>query len=513
MSPKTEQNNLLMLASLATSLYEEENNSVKKDPKMMSFRTFRKKDFTCELCGFEPKTKNKYREKQDHLMNRHFKKQIDQLLVNNNSQKKCPTCDYEAGDRQSLLRHYTAKHGILEKLLSEALEEKNIDDEMKVENNRGGAKRKFPNDDVISADEEEKTVPKKLALSTLSNNNFSPKVSLSTNSKIQPKPCTTTNNILPQNVNVPLVIHSATNVEIPRKILPAPPPTFKVPMVPSISKKARLSPKLKFQCQQCLKPFLNNRDLTRHAVVHTQEKNFKCSFCTAAFFGRKDHLVRHEQNCLNKNSCIQSASKLMSPGGSEVQSVIRIRPLNQLMPSSLPKSVEEPIEEFNHPISDDPYIPTILDPTYYPSVEEPEIHLITSEETNIVEEKSIDQQKIIENEVLELHSFPSTNNSQWSGTNRVHSVIPTIIDDVDGNYDQEEPLNFVIGENENEDLELVIDEDFSSDVQNDINDDDDERNICLHIPLKKRGKFSCNNCSLRKELKNVYTNMYSEKNI
>merc|ERR1739846_69669 len=129
------------------------------------------------------------------------------------------------------------------------------------------------------------------------------------------------------------------------------------------------------------------------------------------------------------------------------------------MPSSLPKSVEEPIEEFNHPISDDPYIPTILDPTYYPSVEEPEIHLITSEETNIVEEKSIDQQKIIENEVLELHSFPSTNNSQWSGTNRVHSVIPTIIDDVDG------------------------------------------RNVCLHIPLKKRGKFSCNNCSLRKELK------------
>merc|ERR1712110_1079819 len=447
MSPKTENNNLLMLASLATSLYEKENNSV----------------------------------------------------------KKCPTCDYEAGDRQSLLRHYTAKHGILEKLLSEALEEKNIDDEMKVENNRGGTKRKLLNDDVISADEEQKTVPKKLALSTLSNNNFSP--SLSTNSKIQPKPCTT--NILPQNTNVPLVIQSATNVEIPRKILPAP-PTFKVPMVPSISKKARLSPKLKFQCQQCLKPFLNNRDLTRHAVVHTQEKNFKCSFCTAAFFGRKDHLVRHEQNCLNKNSCIQSASKLMSPGGSAVQSVIRIRPLNQLMPS-LPKSEEEPVEEFNHPISDDPYIPTILGPTYYPSVEEPEIHLIPSEETNIiVEEKSIDQQKIIENEVLELHSFPSTNNSQWSGTNRVHSVIPTIIDDEDRNYDQEEPLNFVIGENENEDLELVIDEDFSSDVQNDIND---ERNICLHIPLKKRGKFSCNNCSLRKELQNVYTNMYSEKNI
>merc|ERR1712062_924346 len=111
-------------------------------------------------------------------------------------------------------------------------------------------------------------------------------MSLSTNSKIQPKPCTTTN-ILPQDTNVPLVIQSATNVEIPRKILPTPPPTFKVPMVPSIPKKARLSPKLKFQCQHCLKPFLNNRDLTRHAVVHTQEKILNVHFVAQHFLEGK----------------------------------------------------------------------------------------------------------------------------------------------------------------------------------------------------------------------------------
>ena len=35
---------------------------------------------TCELCGFEPKTKNKYREKQDHLTKQHFKERIDALL-------------------------------------------------------------------------------------------------------------------------------------------------------------------------------------------------------------------------------------------------------------------------------------------------------------------------------------------------------------------------------------------------------------------------------------------------
>merc|ERR1712043_76981 len=123
---------------------------------------------------------------------------------------------------------------------------------------------------------------------------------------------------------------------------------------------------------------------------------------------------------------------------------------------------------------------------------------------------------IMENAV-ELEHIPT--NSEWrSGGTQVHSLIPTIIiDDVDDdsekemeiaidikNHDQEQPTNLVIGEDE--DLKLVIDEDFSSDVivkddQIDIIDDEEvnERNdICLHIPLKKRGKFSCINCSLQR---------------
>ena len=39
-------------------------------------------NFTCELCGFEPKTKNKYREKQDHLAMKHFKDKIDKIIPN-----------------------------------------------------------------------------------------------------------------------------------------------------------------------------------------------------------------------------------------------------------------------------------------------------------------------------------------------------------------------------------------------------------------------------------------------
>merc|ERR1712150_459004 len=135
----------------------------------------------------------------------------------------------------------------------------------------------------------------------------------------------------------------------------------------------------------------------------------------------------------------------------------------------------------------------------------------TAEITHNIEEKSIpiDQQEIMENAV-ELEHIPT--NSEWSGNTRIHSLIPTIIvNDYDNagkdeNHDQEQPTNLVIGEDENEDLELVIGEDFWSDVMvkddpNDIINDEEvneRNNICLHIPLKKRGKFSCINCSLQR---------------
>ena len=82
---------------------------------------------TCELCGFEPKTKNKYREKQDHLVMKHFKEKIDKIFPHCRPYA-CPagTCPFTGKDKQALLRHYTGKHGILEKYLREALAEKGI---------------------------------------------------------------------------------------------------------------------------------------------------------------------------------------------------------------------------------------------------------------------------------------------------------------------------------------------------------------------------------------------------
>lgn len=82
---------------------------------------------TCELCGFEPKTKNKYREKQDHLVMKHFKEKIDKIFPHCRPYS-CPSgdCPFSGKDKQALLRHYTGKHGILERYLREALAEKGI---------------------------------------------------------------------------------------------------------------------------------------------------------------------------------------------------------------------------------------------------------------------------------------------------------------------------------------------------------------------------------------------------
>ena len=86
-----------------------------------------KKQPTCELCGYVPITKNKYRERLDHLARVHFKDKIDKF-VPKCQPYKCPEieCLYVGKDNQSILRHFTVKHEILRKWLKEALNTKEI---------------------------------------------------------------------------------------------------------------------------------------------------------------------------------------------------------------------------------------------------------------------------------------------------------------------------------------------------------------------------------------------------
>ena len=76
----------------------------------------------CEICGFEPKTKNKSRERMDHLAMKHFR---DQMISELRKDKpmKCPRCDiFESKDRQQLFRHMISKHKVLDGYLTEAVE-------------------------------------------------------------------------------------------------------------------------------------------------------------------------------------------------------------------------------------------------------------------------------------------------------------------------------------------------------------------------------------------------------
>ena len=77
----------------------------------------------CMICGFIPTTKNKYRELQDHLVRKHFNERIKAALPTKRPYM-CPepSCTIEGKDWQALMRHYTGKHGVLERYLREIIE-------------------------------------------------------------------------------------------------------------------------------------------------------------------------------------------------------------------------------------------------------------------------------------------------------------------------------------------------------------------------------------------------------
>lgn len=70
----------------------------------------------CELCGFTPKTKNKTRERFDHLAKVHFRQEIESDLATKDK-NKCPICPFTSKDRQTIYRHYIGTHRIIEKYL------------------------------------------------------------------------------------------------------------------------------------------------------------------------------------------------------------------------------------------------------------------------------------------------------------------------------------------------------------------------------------------------------------
>ena len=107
----------------------------------------------CELCGFEPRTKNKSRERMDHLAMKHFR---DQMISELRKDKpmRCPRCDeFESKDRQQLFRHMISKHKVLDFYLAAAIERMKAEGKQPFYANSSSSNSHHPtsSSDVVSA--------------------------------------------------------------------------------------------------------------------------------------------------------------------------------------------------------------------------------------------------------------------------------------------------------------------------------------------------------------------------
>ena len=88
----------------------------------------------------------------------------------------------------------------------------------------------------------------------------------------------------------------------------------------------------KHLCALCDKKFFTNKDMLRHFVTHTKERNFECEFCQQRF-GRRDHLIRH----LKKNH----------QEGSSSRTTRRQRKRNDTASADLTRSIQQMLAESN----------------------------------------------------------------------------------------------------------------------------------------------------------------------
>jgi len=96
-----------------------------------------------------------------------------------------------------------------------------------------------------------------------------------------------------------------------REVMPAPrPPAAKNVTGRNGCRHTKRSPsERRFKCEQhgCEKVFFTRKDVKRHMVVHTGQRNFACPFCQQRF-GRKDHLVRHAKKSHNRDTRVSTAA-------------------------------------------------------------------------------------------------------------------------------------------------------------------------------------------------------------
>jgi len=97
----------------------------------------------------------------------------------------------------------------------------------------------------------------------------------------------------------------------------------------------------KFVCGQCDKKFFTRKDLKRHSVVHTGNREFSCPHCTQRF-GRKDHMTRHAKkthaNFYDSSERLERTRLISTPLPGEEEEELASR----VAPSRKERSVSDP---------------------------------------------------------------------------------------------------------------------------------------------------------------------------
>ena len=272
---------------------------------------------TCELCGFEPSSNNKYWEKKDHLVMKHFKEQIVMILPHCRPYN-CPNtgCSFEGKDKQDLRRHYTSNHDVLEFYLKEALLTKGINYNMSdsakrksTKNSNSKPKAKMGRQ-PISEDKFARYQCKICDYSTLRAWNL--KIHMKKHEKVvdnEPKTCEMCG-LLVENAKVLKTHLGRVHGQFKNEKKYLPDDCIKCKTCYNVVKKELIESHIcpsKFKCKECGKKFFSTKDRNKH--MREEQHGWSCEICGKICVSLAQ-LEKHREVHEEKKECPQCGVKV-----------------------------------------------------------------------------------------------------------------------------------------------------------------------------------------------------------
>ena len=257
-----------------------------------------KNEFICQFCGYEPKTKNKWQDREDHWVAVHFKAELCKVFPIQASKWKpyhpdtCPIdgCCYKGKSKQTLMRHYTSKHIVhsldqrykkSKALVTNGLENDSFDSKTSERILESDENKKIQHlESSANAKRNKKT---KNSLKTAEAADIKPEIQLSHQLKQNKK------SFLKQEYLKP---HKLTHAKEKPFSCQYCMKSFKTEYYLLMHEKVHTGEA--FSCKLCEKSFSLENNLKMHERLHTGDKPFSCRHCDKTFY-QKSSAQGHER--------------------------------------------------------------------------------------------------------------------------------------------------------------------------------------------------------------------------